>query len=657
MKKLIILILLFVFILSFQKAKSCTFAGGEIYWECLTDADTNSGKFVFSLVLYKDCRTTASLSQTEQLISGSPAGIITLHLDSTMIEDISPSCNNYAGFSHISCANALSNDFFKGAVKKVVYHSMPVKITGAPPLNGWMFYWGGCCRNSSTNAFIESYRLRAVMYPHIVNGYQHLSVFPCFDSSPTFAEKPETAITTGYDFSYGFSAFDKDFDSLSYEWGVPLKSNGQNISYAYGYSYTNPFPDTAKNINNIPAVLNPVTGLISLKSYTSGSFITCVKVTSYRCGEKIAEIWRDVHLALLDSVSNLPPAIVPPFSGGTSFDTIVQAGSLVHFNCQATDFQLLPNSSPTTVFLSHSSQQFGNYIPSSGGNQSTLNSMSGCKNPPCATLTPAGNSAFPLSAPYGILSSFSWQTECNHVLHNDSCNSNSDTTYYHFIITVRDDFCPVPAVNRKVVTIGVTGDFSYLPPPIIDSAYFDYNTGEAHISWLPVVDSLNKFLAYHIYYSSVSNGNYILLDSVKNVNTTSYIHSLGQIANSFYKIRTLSKNSCGEIDTSAFSGMISLDLTGMNRVRKRDFIILYPNEPNPAKTFTNIRFYVKESPEINLILYDFTGRIIDFRIIETKPGINRYKLLLNKLSDGIYYYSIICNNQKLTGKIVVQGNN
>ena len=657
MKKIFVLLILIIFLFGFQtKVNACPFMGGEITWECLSSADTNNGKFIFTMKLYRACGQGQFLSSMT-LMSNSPAGAISMQEISGWPKEISPICNSDTSFQHITCLGATAY-IFNGAVQEHIYKSQPIKLNAYPPYNGWIFYWGSCCRNTSTNLnSSQSYRLMATMYPKFIPNapnYGAQNTYPCFDSSPTFAEKPVTAIATGYDYDFNFMAFDNDYDSLVYEWYRPLSNSGNYINYTMGYSYINPLPGTAQNSNNTPAVLDSKTGIINFKSYTTGSFLTSVKVTTYHCGIKLAEVRREIQVSLSDSVSNTPPVVTAPFANGTSFDTVVTAGTLLQFPFSASDFQLLPNSVAQTVFVTQSSPQFGDFVPAVGSGPTSLSATAGCEYPPCATLTPASDTSYIPSAIFGMQSNFSWQTTCDHLLRNDTCMLQKDTVYYQFLFTVRDDYCPVPAVTTKIITIGLTSDLTYLPSPVLDSISFNYTTNEMNLNWQAVADPKNKFLAYYIYHSPTSNGNFTLIDSVLNVNTTSYIHNLGQPADAFYKIRTRSENQCQIVDTSDFSNTLSMIITAMEDANKKDAFVLYQNEPNPAADYTNIRFSIGMSANIEFDLRDINGRIINKRIIEAHNGDNSFKLSLESLSAGVYYYSIIYKDEKKTSKLIVK---
>ena len=661
MKNTIPVLISIIFLFGIQsKVLATKFIGGEITWECIpySALDTNSGKFIFTLKLYHEC-SAWDFGPTQTISSISPVGSFVVNEIAGWPKDISPICNSDTSFQHISCATVVVPSNFSGAVSEHIYRSNPIKISGYPLYNGWVFYWGSCCRNPTNNvanATSQGYRIRAVMYPKFIPGapnYGAENTFPCFDSSPTFAESPVPAITTGYDYTLNYHGVDIDHDSVVYEWGQALKGTAFPVNMLSPYSYNSPLPGILQNANNVPASIDSNTGLIQFKSYTTGTFLICVKLTSYRDGVRLSEIWRDFTYVLMDSTTNEPPLIAAPFSGNL-FDTVVTAGAFVQFNFNAYDLQFLPNNTPQTIVMSHYSPQFGAYIPAVGSGPTSLSATTGCKTPPCATLSPASSSTLKHSSILNIQSNFSWQTDCAHLLNCDSSINQMDTVYYQFLFTIKDDYCPVPAVNTKIITIGITADLSYLPAPIPTNSSFDYATNEVNLSWQAVVDPKNKFMAYYIYHSTTNGGNYQLIDSVMNVNTTSYLHNIGQPANAYYKIRTKSINECNIVDTSDYSSVLSLDITVIADVVKNNEFVLYQNEPNPAASYTNIRFSIAEAANVEFIATDVNGRVIDKRKIQASNGENSLRLSLENYSAGIYYYSIIFKGQKKTRKFIVR---
>lgn len=653
MKKLFLPFVLFFLssIIPF-KASATHYMGGEITWECLS-----TGHYRFVLKAYRECYTSfgaaAQYANTQTLMSNSPSGNIMLSLLPGYPKDLSPECNPNPAFAHISCPNMPNANANMGAVQEYIFTSDSVYpngviLQGTPPASGWIFHWGSCCRNPSTNianSNSKSWRLRAIMYP-----YNGKNAFPCYDNSPVFAESPRTVVQTGSPFSFNNLAFDKELDSLSYEWGQPLLQSGNPIqSYAAGYSYNNPLPDTSVNPNNVPAVMDPVTGMVSLTSFTSGAFVTSVKVTSYRNGVKISEIWRDIQVVLTVGGTNSPPAFTKPFNNGTSWDTTVYAGDTINFALMANDFQFLPNGSSQNVKFEYFGQEFGQYI--SMGSTGKLVDTVGCLRPPCATLNPAPGSNAPVSGLHGIQTSFRWVTTCGHIDPVDSLGTSSYT--YRFLVKASDDFCPVPGITNKIITITVK-DKPPLPAPTADSIYFDYNNMDVALSWNAVSDPHNIFDAYYIYYSPTLNGNYTLIDSVTNINTTSYSYHTGAVNEAYFKVKTKYSTICNSGISAPLQ--FQLNVTGIKTSIKTDGFYLYQNKPNPASSKTTIEFITDKPSTAGFTLTSIQGKIIEQRTIKASSGVNKIVVDLSSIPAGVYNYFVEIDGIRKSGKMIVMKN-
>jgi len=522
-------ILIFIFLILNLNTFASHYMGGEITWECKTN-----GNYRFILKLYRECNGI-TYGNTEPLtVTNGPISSITMTLVSQT--DISPDCNS--SYPNIQCTPTPSSPN-TGAVEEWYYTSDAVypngvTLAGVPPAAGWIFSHSSCCRNPCTNITSASsygWRLRAVMY-----SYNGQNASPCFDNSPTFAEKPSTVICTGYPFTYNHNAWDKDLDSLAFSWATPLDDDGTSLTpyFAAGYTYTSPLPGTTFNPNNVPATVNPYTGEISFTSFTQGAFVTVTKVTAYKCGIKVAEIFREMQIVLLPCGTNTPPDVTAPFPDAlgnyVNYIDTVYAGELVTFPMSATDFDLLPNGSPQTLHLFASGPQFGANFSSS---------TTGCLNPPCATLNPAPLPApIGLSGQFGVQTNFNWQTDCDHLATNVGCGSTSNI--YTFVIKVQDDFCPAPAITVATITVVVLAT-PILPAPNIRCASVDAN-GNVTLSWVAVHDTMNSFNSYHIYSATSPSGPFTKVDSIFNINQTSYTH-IGAGANSqsiYYYLKTRS---------------------------------------------------------------------------------------------------------------------
>ncbi|MCW3102593.1 MAG: hypothetical protein JWO09_1033 [Bacteroidetes bacterium] len=525
-KKLVLLACFFALLV--PKADASHLMGGEITWAC-----QGGGQYIFTLKLYRDCNGAAVPPLVNMDVANLP-GTTSITLNLVSQNDISPVCN--AAGPSITCADAMampgwpsSSTPVTGAVQETTYQSGLVTLSGVPPPAGWVFTYTGCCRNGSISNLqspsAQGYTMRAVMY-----NYNGQNASPCFDSSPKFLELPSTVICLGTSFSYNHNAYDPELDSLNYSWAEPL--DDYSVSYnppteplpllfTSGYSYSSPLPGTLQNPSNIPATINPVTGEITFTSYTQGSFVTVVKVEAWKCGQLVAEIYREMQIVLLPCASNTSPAVTY-----TSYQDTVVAGTVVNFTLNASDPDLLADGvTPQNLSISASGNQFG---------AGFTNAAAGCSNPPCATLSPAP----PASAPANTSTTFNWQTSCSHISTGAGCSSNANT--YTFVFKVKDDFCPAPA--EKISTVSIT----VLAPPLVASpqprCVAVQPNGDVVLTWTPPADTGGTFNSYQIYTAPAAGGPYTLLDSIFTIGQDTYTHvgANAQLSSVYYYIATRS---------------------------------------------------------------------------------------------------------------------
>ena len=638
------LIILFIFTIVPNSISANPYMGGEITWECIQIGQSNAGKYIFQMKLYRNCGMI-TFGNTMVINSNSPAGNISMTRVNGWTKDLSPICNSDTSFSKITCAGAtyFNND---GAIQVFTYRSQPIQLNGTPPASGWMFYWGSCCRNTATNIVIQpSYRLRAIMYP-----YGNGNMYPCYDNSPSFAEEPQSIICTKDTRSFNYYASDKEFDSLVYEFGEPLLSSGYPITYSSGYSYQNPLPDSNINSNNVAATIDSRTGKAAFTSYTAGDFLTSVKVSAYKCGGiKVAEIWREVHIVLTDCDTNAKPDISLSYISSAPDTIFTYAGDKVCFNIQANSFQFLPNGTPKTVELKVNGTQFGSYIPAYAGNPASMDTITGCVNPPCATLSPAIGQNNPLTGILATQTSFCWQTDCGHLSTNGGCIHHL-IDEYRFNFYVKDDFCPVPAHNSISVVIKI------LPPKPskikINSIHYNYTKMTADFSWKKYIDPDTSFIAYDIYHSNNFGGPYTLIDSIQNRNQIVYSHYIGNATKAYYYMQ-LRAYACNRKSFSENSDTLSIDVTSIENTKKQTQFELFQNEPNPTNGKTVIRYSIDKQAKGKFQLLDFTGRIVFSQYIQSDYGTNEITMETNLFAGGVYYYRIIFGEISRTKTLII----
>jgi gliding motility-associated-like protein len=523
-------------LLGFSDLFASHYMGGEITWQCLAN-----GRYRFIMKLYRECNGV-TYGNTENLTTNVP-GFATIQMNllpganpkdglDGLLDgktDLSPDCWN--GTMEIKClpTPSMANT---GAVEEWYFTSdavypAGVPLTGVPPVTGYIFSHTSCCRNPShnvTNATSDSWFLRAIMYP-----YQGQPISPCFDNSPSFAEIPSTVITTGYPFQYNHLAADKELDSLAYEWAPALNGNLTTpVTYTPPYTYNSPLPGPGQNPLNVAATMNPYTGVISYTSYTSGAYVTVTKVTAYKCDIKVAEIFREMQIVLLNPLASntapqVPAVFVDTATGQMVNITTVCAGDVVDFNINALDLENLPSGMPQTITLTASGQDFG---------AGFTNASAGCPVTPCATLNPAPT----LSSMFSAGTTFHWQTTCDHLAATNCLNI---TNIHNFVIKAADNFCPANGITVSTITVVVVNCTIEAPQFRCTEVH---PNGDVTISWIPPPDPRNIFNSYHIYHSNSPTGPFTRIDSIFTYNTTSATYSglSGNTANNYFFIKVRS---------------------------------------------------------------------------------------------------------------------
>jgi len=526
MKKLLSILLLLL-CLGIVDSYGSHLMGGEVTWVC-KKSGANAGRFKFTVKLYRDCNGITAPGAVN-LLTNAPgwAGGINCPQISTL--DLSPV--GTAGQT-IPCPTCVTPGGQLNAVLECIYESGWITINGTPPATGWYFYYNDCCRNTGVTNLGASgggnFTLRAVMFP-----YNATNTNPCYDSSPRFAERPQLATMVGNITTYSANAVDEESDSLYYEWGRPLDGTnypGTNYPFAAGYAYNNPLPSPTppQNANNQAAILDPNSGIVSFLSFNTGSFVTVTKVSAYRCGIKIAEVYREIQITLIANRTvaytsgatglNTPPDVDTTIiftygfqqGGINQYVDTVYAGDTVFTTIQATDFEFVGNSAasaPQSVSFDVTGIQVDTSEAANTGR---------CPFPPCAYLTNVLGVGTTVPTGFGLFNNtinFNWITDCNHLSKTVGCVRLSNT--YNFVVKAFDSFCPSPAVNFFTLSIVVLA-----PPEMKASTLYCADvlpSGKVTLSWdIPPdtgVQDTVKYFRRHYIYRAIGAGPFALVDS------------------------------------------------------------------------------------------------------------------------------------------------
>jgi hypothetical protein len=614
-------------------ARASHYMGGEITWQCL-----GNGNYRFIMKLYRECQGILYNSSDSLVISNYPgltSIIMTLRpganpLDSLDgnkdgITDISPNCG-IPGLE-IQCSPTPVT-YNTGAVQEWYYTSdvaypNGVQLSGVPPPAGWIFSHSNCCRNPSSNLVNPTschWCLRAVMYP-----YNSSNAFPCFDSSPVFAESPSTVICSGTPYVYHIIVNDLENDSLFYQWAKAL--NGYiytDMVYSNGYSYNNPMPSSIQDSQNVSAQLDTLTGQISYTSFTNGSFVTVVKVTEYREGIKIGEIFREFQYVVLPCSGNAPPFMADPFYDSVSMQMVpadtVNMGDVVDFDLTAIDTGTLPNGDLQTLTFTASAFDFG---------AGFTNPTAGCPFPPCATLNPPPT----LTAMLAVATHFHWQTSCSQMT-NYITDSNFAYSTHNFYFQVYDNSCPVPACLYKNVIV-------VIKRPVILPEVINVSGTAVHIVW----DDYPGYGGLYYIYRAANSGPFTLIDSVYATYYYDMYNSVGQVCR--YKI--LIKDPVAGCDWWS-AECSTIHWLGIEDQDAETVTVVFPN---PANEELNIGITSVNWSAVDILVINSVGMEVSREPITILPGKNEFSIPTAKLPDGIYLIKLSSKNFNTIYKVSV----
>ncbi len=381
---------------AFGQGKASHMMGVDLNYECI-----NNCTIRVHLRAYRDC-TGASSIGNNVIFTGQNASCVTpvaLGPWSTQVTtEVTPVCPNWPTRCTSSTATLNGVQEF--------YWYRDYNICAASNCI-FTLSWTDCCRNGS----ITSGAANQTMY---IGATTLNTTLPICNSSAFFANPPVPYICAGQPFTFNQGAFDNDGDSLSYSLGPCFQSAGGQVTYNAGFSATAPLGSTWN------CSIDAQTGDISLIP-NPGSTLTavlCVYVTEWRNGVAINNIVRDIQITVLNCPSNNLPSStgVSALSGGVQnapFEVTVCSGTPLSFNLPATD----PNAGQVVRMYWNHNIPTGQFYET--GNPGVIDTISGTN--PSAT--------------------FNW-TPTTVGLHT-------------FLITIKDDACPIIGRNQYTVKINV----------------------------------------------------------------------------------------------------------------------------------------------------------------------------------------------------------
>lgn len=510
----LLVLLSFFMVLSSQTKASHVF-GGELTWMAVKAAKrTPSGTldtvfgYVFTLTVYRDCSGT-TLTLGDSLLKISPA-IQSINHNTGFIQtinsipmtrapgikgtgfEVTPICGGASNIVRCGSNPLGSTGASKGALAGIQLVSDTMWLYGQIPASGITIYTTDgfnsllpCCRNANNNTTgsCSNMMIRAKMFPYTDPRFP-LSSLPLHkfgDSSPQFSEPPFAATVRNPlsdTIVYNNNAVDFDLDFSRYHIDVPWDSYNTPCTYGNGYTINTPmpgliFPYPGGAING---PIDTLSGEIKFKPTTTGNFLLCIKVESYRGNRKIAEVYRDFQSLTIDNTSGIgydptksPPLVSNPWNGtttGTAFANSYFVEDQISFPVIASTSGANITDSVYLVF--NKGTVFGAFDLRPVVD--TIRQDSGCVRPPCAMLKPGGSTQVikemylnGVPVGYGVGGKgisplkFLWNTTCQNLKVDPSpFNGNQnfiDRGNYSFTLTARDNQCPFNGKVTKTLSI------------------------------------------------------------------------------------------------------------------------------------------------------------------------------------------------------------
>lgn len=379
LKTLCILSSFVLLLLGAQQAQATHLMGEDLTYRCI-----GPNQYEVAFTVYRDCNginTPSSYTVNYGSASCNMSGTVTLQQNSVV--DITPVCPGIVG----TACNGGTGIY---GIEKHTYTGVVTLPASCPD---WEFTWTSCCRNNAITTLTNP-------------GGNSMSVSTTLDNtiqtcnnSPYFLNDPTPFVCVGQNVNYNHGAFDSDGDSLHYSLTDCYDNSTTIVSYASGFSATNPLT-TTNGFN-----LNPRTGAINFTAPITQVGVVCVLVEEFRNGVKIGEVVRDIQFTVVNCTNNAPT--LSGIDNSNNFSTTVQAGNQICFDVHSNDV----DANQTTSLQS-------NY------------GITG------ATFTSAGS-------PHAI-GTFCWTPTA------------TDAGIHTFTITVYDDYCPLVGSNTYTYTIEVT---------------------------------------------------------------------------------------------------------------------------------------------------------------------------------------------------------
>lgn len=284
----------------------------------LTYTWISGNTFELELTLYRDCSGITAPNAVSINYRSATCGYnlsVVLNKKPGTGQEITQPCSS----SPTTCGGGISP-----GIQKYEYIGL---VTLPARCSDWVFGYSICCRNCAITTLTFSPPNCSGAPATYIEATLNNLIAPN-NSSPVFSNLPVAFFCIGQAFHYNHGAYDANGDSVVYSFIPPRSAAGTNVTFAPGYSATNP-------ISSSPPLSLSSTGDIVLNPTAGEVGVMAILVREYRGGILIGSVIRDMQVYTQPCTNRLPTA--SGVNGTNSYSIVACPGKPLSFNILSND--------------------------------------------------------------------------------------------------------------------------------------------------------------------------------------------------------------------------------------------------------------------------------------------------------------------------------
>lgn len=373
------------------------------------------------------------------------------------------------------CSSPMST--FNGA--EYLHQYRDYTYCSQPATCSYRFSFTNCCRNGTANSIV----MPGTSAIYVEGPILDVGLSAC-NNSPVWNIPSSIFLDTSSANSIFLGASDPDGDSLHFSLDTCRISNVGTVTYATGYSATQPF-GPAWNVS-----INSNTGMVSIlpNPGVASTNPICVRLEEWRGNTLLSTQTREIILFFIGLPGNNAPSmqLIPPIQGATlssnNYSLEACLGNTISFQLYGTDPD--PGQSLRMYWKGGANASFVDFT-----NPTITDTISGTNPSGLFTFTPPA------------------------------------VGQYNFTFVLQDDFCPVRSTHEIPVSINVSSNNSTAHAIVVDCQTVDFSAlgcGTAPFTYQWNISNGISSSLQHFTGNSLQTGNYTWTCSITdaNLNTT-----------------------------------------------------------------------------------------------------------------------------------------